>query len=906
MLPAMKRLLPFLFCIALASCSTTSDSEKKPTAGGGFLCPVQAGGVALGGAMTVVSVTPNPGAGVIDVVVRAAEKPVSAFVRPRWFADASQKREYRANGDGWSAVKLEAGKAATIRVVAPYPFATTLGLEFAAARPKAVTDEGKALPGRIVVTPEQEKALVLYRYPDLELTQYESAKHAGAPKLAVWRDPRGKVVAALEIHVRKDAKKAEGLSFLHTNGRKTIGTSLVHAEAKKCSPSEDRWDFVIFRGADGSEIAVPWKPLVKNASFAGVCGIGAAGLDVAQLGSEAQIGSIAADGTADLETVNVEPPNWSMANPTGGSMSSGAPVQCEYSGTQAQRWEIRITDDMSFTPSSGSAGGKYACGTLPAGTGATQLGTLHALRAGQHQFLYETETLQSDPASDDRLTTSDGPVCPGDAASEATEILSDAANPCASEVPGCATRPVGSFVELVVPCTAAGGTAIHAVTQKDEEPGFVAVACDGQTRERDTAFDATPVDEFETTQTWIAIDNGVFMCPPPDDQEDIALAAGEAGCNCQTCQLIVVKGEAIQTGLPAGGSMEPLERGLDRFQEQEFSGAGGEARRNALIGNPFGNGRLYSEDSPIGRGGFMRVDPAIQAARNYGRAMAQANAGGRFHVLFYGSLNRQGSGGATVVRSVGGQLREEEGFRNSRTPGPMNLETHFANCHKWHEILFIYHGGSGAFEAVAAQFARMIKTPVRKIVFWSCWGADRISVTSREFNALKDHLMSSRCNCPGRRPPVPVPPAAHVHSTCTVCPLEPDHCPYEGTTIITAGTLTVDARVRDSDPPGSRDRTITVPLGIDFRPDPAHPGAGHWVFTSPNRRVRVITISPEGVVTESEQEGGTVFGGAPLESEPRLALRSIQRNADSVTDRLNRAQKDALAERLERVYGGGH
>jgi len=108
---------------------------------------------------------------------------------------------------------------------------------------------------------------------------------------------------------------------------------------------------VIFRGADGSEIAVPWKPLVKNASFAGACGIGEAGLDLAEVGSEAQIGSIAADGTADLEAVKVEPPAWSMANPTDGSMSSGAPVQCEYSGTKAQRWEIRITDDMSFTPS---------------------------------------------------------------------------------------------------------------------------------------------------------------------------------------------------------------------------------------------------------------------------------------------------------------------------------------------------------------------------------------------------------------------------------------------------------------------------------------------------------------------------------------------------------------------------
>src|SRR5204863_2341377 len=94
-------------------------------------------------------------------------------------------------------------------------------------------------------------------------------------------------------------------------------------------------------------------------------------------------------------------------------LQSGAPVEATYGGPRAKCWKVKTGGDLTFE---GTSGGSE--GTFPAGSGTQEIGTLRAARPGQHQFYYESEDLASDPADDARLETSDGPTCPGDAASE--------------------------------------------------------------------------------------------------------------------------------------------------------------------------------------------------------------------------------------------------------------------------------------------------------------------------------------------------------------------------------------------------------------------------------------------------------------------------------------------------------
>lgn len=876
----MKRIATVLFALVLVSCSSPSSGPDRRAGGRESLSPVTAGSTALGGALTVASATWDAERGAWEVALRATSAAVDAFVHPRWYADATLKREFRAGGDAWLAVHADAGGETRLWLPAPYAYATTLGLDFAVTKPTAPIGAGKALPGRLVVTPEQGANLKLFAYPDLTLRQYENAKSPGAPKLAVWRDAAGKVVAALEIHVRKDAKAAgKGVSFLHTNGKPTIGASLAYANSKLGAPSEDRREFMIFRQGD-REVAVPWKPLVKNASFLGACATGVDGLDASALGDSATIGSFAEDGTAEYETLPLEPPSWSMANPTAGSLSSGAPVKCDYSGKRAQRWSVTTDDAMTFTSSSGGPGN----GILPAGSGSIELGTLRAARSGMHQFFYASEDLQEDPAEADRLLTSDGPECPGDGAeSAAAEVISDAANGCSSSAPGCASQPIGDgLVELVIPCASTGGTRFIEIAQKDRDPGFVAVACDGEEKDEDTTFLAVPWDEEQVPHTWIEIDNGR------------ANAAPRAACVCEPCRLIVVVG-GIWNRLPAGGSMDDVKAELDRVAREEFDipparpgrpDAAKRARHDALLGDH----PLYDEGSSDG---FRILDTAICAARRYAAAMAAAHPDPHYHVLMYDALDAGGSP-ATVLNFSGREWTKKTGYRTTRPPGGKDLTNHFANCHKWHEIMFIYHGSSGAFHGVVEEFKRMVKTPVRRIVFWSCWGADNIDVAGADFVALKDHLVASRCNCPPRRAGAPPRGAAHPPAACTDCPAEPDHCPYEGTEIITAGRFTVDARVRDGD--AARDRAISIPLGIDCR-------GGRWSLNSPDGSVRVITISPEGNVTVNEAaRPANVFGDTPLGTDRSLRRSGIRRNWARIADGLSGAAQQALSERLDRLY----
>ncbi|MCC6739262.1 MAG: hypothetical protein IT452_09460 [Planctomycetia bacterium] len=881
----MKRLAAALVAVALVSCSSPSRGPERPAPGVESLWPLQPGASALGGALTVASAAWNAEQGAWEVVLRAPGAESAGFVRARWFADATLRREFRTGGDGWLAVRAPAGGETRLLLPAPYPFATTLGLDVAADRPAPAPGEGRALPGRLSVTPEQSARLVFFSYPDLTLRQYESAKHPSAPKLAVWRDSKGRVVAALEIHVRRDAKAAgKGLSFLHTNGKPVIGRSLLYADSKLGAPSEDRRDFVIFRQADGREVAVPWKPLLRNASFLGACEAGAGGLDAAALGDSATLASFAEDGAAETETLPLEPPCRSMANPTAGSLSSGAPVVCEYSGRRAQRWTIRTDDDMTFTPAAGTPAGTSCSGTLPAGSGTAQLGTLRASRGGMHQFFYESEDLTTDPACEDRLLASDGPECPGDAASAPEAgILSDAERACSSEVPGCVSRPVGGgLVELVIPCAASGGTRFVPVAQKDRDPGFVAVACDGEGRADDTTFLAVPWDEEEVSRTWFEIDNGRAAAPPPDP------------CACRPCRLVVVSG-GLWNRLAAGGSMDDVKRELDGVARDEFdipparAGRPDEAKRarhEALIGaHP-----LYDENSSEG---FRTLDTAICAARRYAAAMAAANPDPHFHVVIYDDLDAGGSP-ATVLNHTGREWRRLTGYRTTRPRGGKDLSAHFGNCHKWHEVMFIYHGSSGAFHAVVEDFKRMVRTPVRRLVFWSCWGAENIDVAGADFISLKNHLVASRCNCPPRRAGAPPRGAAHPPGACTACPANPDHCPYEGTEIVTAGRFNVDARLRDNDEP--RLRSISIPLGIDFR-------AGRWSLNSPDGTVRIIHVSPAGDVTVTEAaRPGTVFGDTPLGTDASLRRSGIRRNWARIADGLSGTAQQALRERLDRVY----
>ena len=351
----MKRILLPVLCVVLAACSSSQKPSKPVAEANELLAPVAAGAKVFDGALTIASVTPLPGGPGHAVVLRAGPANVNAFVLLRWFGNESLKREFRVESGGWLPLRIEAGKEVTLQARSPYAFAMTLGLDFAKTKPAAISGEGKALPGRLVVTPEQAAKLKLYAYPDLELTQYESRKHPTAPKLAVWRDAKGKVVAAMEIHVRKDAKPVGGgVKFLHTNGKKEIGSSLVHSNTKLGQPGET-WDFVVFQQGDAREVALPWKPLVKNASYIGTCAGGAMGLDAGLLGKSVELVSFEGANQVASESAALESPSWSMANPTAGSLSSGAPVECEYSGPRAQRWSVTTDSDMTFTGAGGAA-----------------------------------------------------------------------------------------------------------------------------------------------------------------------------------------------------------------------------------------------------------------------------------------------------------------------------------------------------------------------------------------------------------------------------------------------------------------------------------------------------------------------------------------------------------------------
>lgn len=888
----MRRTLAVLFAVALVSCSSSPSkpgpSPAKAASGVESLCPAVAGGTALGGAVEVVDVRRDEARGGTHVVLKARQA-MEAFVVARWFADATLAREFRTE-DGWTAVKLDAGKEKRLWIPAPYPFAPVLGLDVAAKRPAALSGEGKALPGRIVVTPEQAAKLAFYRYPDLELSIVQSRKHAKAPKLAVWRNGKGKVVAALEIHVKEGAKADAGISFLHTNGKRQIGTSLAYANTAKGAPSGDGWEFMIFRQGDGREVAVPWKPLLRNASFLGVCAGGAAGLDAGLLGETAAIGTIRADGTSDLETAALRAPSWSMANPTGGSLSSGAPVTCEYSGTRAQLWTISLNDDMTFTPAAGGGAAKTCSGTLPAGTGAVDLGTLRAVRPGLHQFYYSAEDLEEDPACEDRLLASDGPSCPGDASSAPAEILTEAGHGCTAEVPGCTSTPAGAFEKLTIPCSAAGGTALIAVNQKGEEPGFVAVACDGEKMDEDLEFTAVPTETIPMGQMYIQVDNGggVLMDEGAPD------AFGEEiddTCGCEPCKLIVIFG---QPSIGIGDRNWTATRNeLDEVAEVSFGRLGNgrfdnsqamrDRRQHMLGGNP----PFYAGD------GSRTLDVPIFVAQNFAREMAAANRDPHFHVMTVPTDN--GFDGDCTVFKLGrnGRRTPDNDMRLNRPGRGESLVSYFSHCHKWDEILFVYHGRSTAFPAVVDAFIAMIRTPVKRIVFWSCWGADRIDKDGPDFQRLVAHLVSSKCNCPPRgAPPADATqtPAAHPPSDdCSACPLDPEHCPYEGTVVLTAGTIPVDARVNDNDRPRMID--VSTPLSIDFRD-------GHWVLTSADGRVRKITISPEGRVSEETVTVEHAFGDIGIGTDDSLRRRAIQRNMRRLAEGLGPEDAQRMANRV--------
>jgi hypothetical protein len=622
---------------------------------------------------------------------------------------------------------------------------------------------------------------------------------------------------------------------------------------------------------------VPWIPLVKNASFLGACLPGALGLDAALLGKTAQIGSFTELGASDLETVPVESPSWSMANPTRGSLSSGAPVMCEYTGSRAQRWSIDAGPEMTIT-GTGGGGGRTCTGTLPAGSGVTELGRLKASRPGLIQFFYESEDLQQDPTCDERLTTSDGPVCPGEDPAASTEILSDTAKPCSSEVPGCHSNPIGSFTELVIPCSPAGGTTICRVDQKDEDPGFVAVACDGDEMDDDLGFMAEPFNEEAYAHTWYEIDNGAACAPPADP------------CICGPCKLVVVIGPKY-TRWPSTPGRDELEaRLLEQMKTDfDFEKANADpvkvARHQALLHGERTWTRTRFNSS------YGLVDPAIAAARNFGEAMAAGEPAGHVHFLSYESLGKAGSS-ATLMTFQGGVKTETKDCRVGSGFATRNLVNLFANCHKWSEIIFIYHGVNSAFAPIVDELISLTSTPIRRLVFWSCWGGDLISRDSAEFGRLVAHLQAARCNCPPRRAAVKCPPALHPAALCTACPTDPLHCAYEGTEIICAALLPVTTRLGPRDPEETVD--ISVPLGIDYVPDPAAPATrGHWVLTSADGTVHVYTVPPEGpVVGPVKASPSPIFGNATLGTDTSLRDRGIERNQDRIKKELERRKKE--------------
>ncbi|MEK7466246.1 MAG: hypothetical protein AAB074_02425 [Planctomycetota bacterium] len=888
----MRRTLAVLFAAALVSCSSSASkpgpAPANAASGVESLCPAMKGGTALGGGVEVVDVRRDDARGGTHVVLKAG-RGMKAYFAARWFSDGKLAREFRTE-DGWTEVMLEAGKEKRLWIPAPYPFAPVLGLDVAAKKPAGLAGEGKALPGRIVVTPEQAAKLAFYQYPDLELSIVQSRKHAKAPKLAVWRDGKGKVVAALEIHVKEGAKADAGISFLHTNGKRQMGTSLAYANTSKGAPSGDGWEFMIFRQGDGREVAVPWKPLVRNASFLGVCAGGAAGLDAALLGDTAQIGTFLEDGTSDLETAPLRAPSWSMANPTGGSLSSGAPVTCEYSGARSQLWTVSLQDDMTFTPAAGGGAAKTCSGTLPAGTGAVDLGTLRAVRPGLHQFFYSAQDLEEDPACEDRLLASDGPVCPGEASSAPAEILTEAGHGCTAEVPGSASTPAGAFEKLTIPCSAAGGTALIAVNQKDEEPGFVAVACDGEEMDEDLEFTAVPTETIPMGHVYIQIDNGGGVIKDEGGPEVFGEVVDDT-CDCKHCRLIVIYGQP-RRGI-GDRNWTATRDELDEIAEVSF----GRLSHRRLDNTPAMSARrqhmLAGPEPFYDPHGTWTLDVPIFVAQNFAREMASAHPDARYHVMLV-----PGADGfedpCTVLKLGRNNRRTDDRTMRLHRPGTGDsLVRHFAHCHRWEEVLFIYHGSATAFTSVVDAFIAMVRTPVKRIVFWSCWGADRIDKDGDDFDRLKAHLLSSKCNCPPRgAPPADDTdtPAAHPASTaCSACPLDPEHCPYEGTVIITAATIPVDARVRDTDPPRLID--VSTPLSIDFR-------GGQWVLTSADGRVRKITISKEGRVTEETVRGDTAIEGVPVGTDDSLRRRAILRNMRRLAEGLGNEAAQRMANRI--------
>jgi hypothetical protein len=273
--------------------------------------------------------------------------------------------------------------------------------------------------------------------------------------------------------------------------------------------------------------------------------------------------------------------------------------------------------------------------------------------------------------------------------------------------------------------------------------------------------------------------------------------------------------------------------------------------------------------------------------------MAAANPDPHFHVMTVPGEN--GFQGDCTVYKLGrnGRRAPDNDMRLNRPGRGESLVSHFSHCHKWDEVLFIYHGRSTAFPAVVDAFIAMVRTPVRKIVFWSCWGADRIDKDGPDFQRLVAHLVASKCNCPprGELPADPTnTPAAHPPSTdCSACPLDPEHCPYEGTVVLTAGTIPVDARVNNTDPPRSID--VSTPLSIDFR-------GGHWVLTSADGRVRRITVSPDGTTSEETATVEHAFGDIGVGTDDSLRRRAILRNMRRLAEGLGNEDAQKMANRV--------
>lgn len=208
-------------------------------------------------------------------------------------------------------------------------------------------------------------------------------------------------------------------------------------------------------------------------------------------------------------------------------------------------------------------------------------------------------------------------------------------------------------------------------------------------------------------------------------------------------------------------------------------------------------------------------------------------------------------------------------------------------CCFFTEVLLICHGEQGANGTFVTETLPKVMAgrPVEKFVFWSCR-------SSRHFSPSEPNNLYQMTAWVFR------PRACPCGCECAVCKaFDPDckkrHCPdgKKATTILTSGAL----------------NGVPVPLGLnaDSKTNP---------FASPDGRVRVITIQPDGTTPASQQVTADlspanheveVFGGAKTAADPTITpADAANPNPGAEAEYRRKALKDCGVKEPPHAYKG--